>query len=254
MIKASQVIQYLNILLLHDDDGGELSGLLEKDIMWNGIQVSPPENINKVFFAVSAGNVITKLARQNEAELIVTHHGLFWKGADPRHRVVREQVANLVEDNIGLYSCHLPLDKHPVVGNNATIARMLEATIVEEFGQVGYIAELKEALPERHLLERLGELFGQESWALPYCPKEKIHRLAIVSGAGGYPAFYEALDRNVDMLITGDTFECRQTARDAGLSVAFCGHHSTEMYGIKTLKEYVEREFPTELEAKLTYF
>ena len=57
------------------------------------------------------------------AQLIVTHHGLFWDGDDPR--VVgarRERLAALLRADVSLAAYHLPLDAHPVLGNNALLA------------------------------------------------------------------------------------------------------------------------------------
>jgi dinuclear metal center YbgI/SA1388 family protein len=245
-LQSSKVINYLNLILMGDDESRKLS---RSDVMWNGVQVDPPEEIESVLFAVSAGNFITEAAEREGCELIFTHHGIFWKNVDPRLPHVREQVSNLVSRKIGLYSCHLPLDKHPVVGNNVSIAKKLDARILVEIANVGYLTKLKTPMDEGRLYDTLEELFG-EVWGHISCPRD-ISTIAIISGAGGYPAFYEALEWGADMLITGDSFECKHLSQDTKMSVAFCGHHETEWYGIESLMNMVGEKFPR-LNVKMT--
>ena len=72
--------------------------------------------------------------------------------------------------------------------------------------------------------------------------KQKIKSIAVCSGGGGYSGFYEALAKEADLYITGDTAEVYYTAKDSGMNVIFAGHHATETVGLKALSRIIEKK------------
>ena len=76
--------------------------------------------------------------------------------------------------------------------------------------------------------------------------KDKCNTIAVCSGGGGYSGFFEALAKQVDLYLTGDTVEIYSTAKDAKLNVIFAGHHATEIVGVKALSKLVEQELGIE--------
>src|SRR4029079_10903835 len=67
------------------------------------------------------------------ANLLIVHHGMFWPGLRPVTGALRRQLELAFENNIALYSAHLPLDLHSRVGNNAQLAAALGLTSIQPF-------------------------------------------------------------------------------------------------------------------------
>ena len=89
----------------------------------NGLQVPGREEVEVVVTGVSATAELFERAAQAGADLVLTHHGLFWEGS-PRalDRPARRRLKLLFDAEMSLAAYHLPLDGHPEVGNNALIA------------------------------------------------------------------------------------------------------------------------------------
>ena len=112
-----------------------------KDAAYNGLQVGGKSTVSYVVAGVTANKALIDAAIAVGADTVVVHHGLFWKGDDPRlvgyHR---ERVAALLAANINLYAYHLPLDVHAEIGNNALLGRRLGLTATESVGENGLIS------------------------------------------------------------------------------------------------------------------
>ena len=91
----------------------------------NGLQVENDGWVHKVAAAVDGTQQTLEDAVKNGADLILLHHGLFWGGLRPITGWWRRKVRLCLENNLAVYSAHLPLDIHPTLGNNACIAREL---------------------------------------------------------------------------------------------------------------------------------
>ena len=102
------------------------------DVSNNGLQVDRTEDkgqrteVRCVSFAVDASVKAVEAAAKAGAGLLVVHHGISWGGGIKRvsggvGRVIRAAM----ENNLALYACHLPLDAHPTLGNNAQLAKLL---------------------------------------------------------------------------------------------------------------------------------
>src|SRR4051794_41835907 len=108
------------------------------DLGPNGLQVPPPPEKGEathVVSGVSAQRELFERAEELGAELVLVHHGLFWKfqptGLTP---LLAERLRPLFKHDINLAAYHLPLDAHPEVGNNALLARALGCHEVQPFG------------------------------------------------------------------------------------------------------------------------
>src|SRR5260370_10268250 len=74
------------------------------------------------------------MAAEEHADRLLVHHGLFWGGLRPVVGPAYRRVAGLINENVALYAAHLPLDRHPEVGNNSVLARLLGVSVRGEFG------------------------------------------------------------------------------------------------------------------------
>lgn len=242
MTKLKEIVECLNDYLKIDD---------MEDDCWNGLQIEGKSEVKKIVFAVDAGVETFKKAAEETADLVIVHHGHFWKPTNPS--LVdwgKKRVDLLYKNRISLYACHLPLDRHKEVGNNAQLLKLLDAKIKGEFLQregknMGWIGELKHPISIREIEKRLNSELNTKCVVLPF-GKEKIKTIAVCSGGGGYAAFFEALGKKADLYLTGDTIEIYSTAKDATFNVIFAGHHATETLGVKALSKFVKQKFKVE--------
>ncbi|MDP3178197.1 MAG: Nif3-like dinuclear metal center hexameric protein, partial [Spirochaetaceae bacterium] len=116
----------------------EIEALSGVDDSLNGVQVSrssPSAPLETVAFAVDACAESIRRAAGAGAQALFVHHGLFWGKSLRVEGALRERLALLLRHDMALYACHLPLDKHPELGNNAVLARHLGMSELEGFGE-----------------------------------------------------------------------------------------------------------------------
>ncbi len=222
-----------------------------KDDSWNGLQVEGTSEIRKIIFAVDAGIDTFNAAISEKADMILVHHGHFWKSSDPSiSGWQKERIDLLLKNNISLYVSHLPLDRHREIGNNSELLKLLGAEIKEEFmikegKNIGWIGEMKKEKSLEEVKNILKKELDSDLRTVEF-GKDVIKTIAVCSGSGGYWGFYEALDKKVDLYLTGDPIEVYMTAKDAKMNIIFAGHHATETLGLKALMKVVEDKFNIE--------
>ncbi|HWC74832.1 MAG TPA: Nif3-like dinuclear metal center hexameric protein [Gemmatimonadales bacterium] len=211
----------------------------------NGLQVSNAGEVTRVAATVDLCVATVKMAVEQRADLLLVHHGLFWGGLRPLNGPMYERVAGLIKGNVALYSAHLPLDRHPDVGNNAILARELGITIRGEFGTYhgAPIGVWGERSGTRDDVSRaLTKSLGTAPRVLAFGP-ERVQRVGVVTGAGG-SLIPQAAAAGLDTYITGEgqhwTFF---DAEELQLNVFFAGHYATETVGVKALAQHVATKF-----------
>lgn len=227
-----------------DDLYSELDGTFEIDVFpdfppaHNGLQLAGPAEIGVLATAVDACAATSARAAELGADLLLVHHGMLW-GAGPR--IVGpyfRTVAPLIETGCALYSIHLPLDAHPVFGNNILLCQRLAMPSPEPFGpyegrQIGYVGEVETT--DVTAAEAALGLTLEEAVA----PPGPVRRIAVVSGSGASFAS-AALDAGADVLLTGEIkHHDRVACRDLGLGVWAGGHYATETLGVHALGEHL---------------
>lgn len=211
----------------------------------NGLQVANSGEVGKLAAAVDLCEATVRMAAEQHADCLLVHHGLFWGGLRPLAGPAYRRVAGLIKGNIALYSAHLPLDRHPQVGNNAVLASLLGITVRGEFGSyhgapIGVWGEYNGA---RDALSRsITKALGTAPKLLPFGPAQS-QKVGIVTGAGG-SMISQAAAAGLDTYVTGEgqhwTFF---DAEELGLNVFFAGHYATETVGVKSLAEHVSKKF-----------
>jgi dinuclear metal center YbgI/SA1388 family protein len=223
-----------------------------EDYCVNGLQVPGPDEASLIATAVSANAETFERAAQENVDLLLVHHGLFWgPGVRTIDAPLKRRLELLFEAGVALAAYHLPLDAHPELGNNALIARGLGAERTEPFGAhhgntIGFLATLPGAgLPIAELVKRIAELTRRAPLALDGGPP-LVSRVAIVSGAGSdYVA--EAAAAGAQALLTGEAAErVTASARELGVHVIVAGHYATETFGIRALGERLAGRFGLE--------
>jgi dinuclear metal center YbgI/SA1388 family protein len=211
----------------------------------NGLQVANAGEVTRLAAAVDLCEATIRMAAEARADGLLVHHGLFWGGLRPLVGPAYRRVAELISRNIALYAAHLPLDRHPDVGNNACLARLLGVALRAEFGSYhgAPIGVWGEHTGSRDDLSRaLAATLGAVPRLLPFGPAQ-VRRVGIVTGAGG-SLIPQAAAAGLDTFITGEgphwTFF---DAEELGVNVFYAGHYATETVGVKALAEHVSQKY-----------
>lgn len=240
-----------------DDIGRHLDAVLrtaevpDYDGAMNGVQVEHLGPVTRCAVAVDASLPTIDAAIANRANLLIVHHGLFWGGAQPFRGRVFQRVRRLVAHDVAVYASHLPLDLHPVLGNNAILARTLELTPSAGFAHFRSIAIglMGEADIETATLvarcEGLARREGGHLVAVGLRPGEHTRRWAVCSGAGASSeTLREASAAGIDTLVVGEgPHHTAVEAIELGITVLYVGHYATETFGVRALGEEIERTF-----------
>ncbi len=209
----------------------------------NGLQVEAGEEAHSVVSGVTASLELIEAAIELQADLLLVHHGYFWKGEPaPLTGVKGRRVRELMRHGISLLAYHLPLDAHPELGNNAGLGRALgiEGQPLPG-GSLVWSARLEEPLLPASLVLRLKEALGREPLLLG--PDRPIHRLAWCTGAAqGH--IVEAAAAGCDAFISGEVSEqTYHLARELDIAYFAAGHHATERFGVQALGRRIAEEF-----------
>ena len=231
----------------------ELDGILESEAFEdhgpNGLQVPCGSEIQTVATGVSASEHLVLRAAELGAQLLVVHHGLFWEGM-PRHvdAALYRRLKPLFEHDIALAAYHLPLDAHPVHGNNALLADALgcvakEPCFVHRGRPIGMAARFEgDGITTADLHGRVARASGREPLLLDFGP-DRIRSIGIVSGAAA-SHLGDAITLGHDAFLTGEPAErVMAQAREAGIHFVAAGHYATETFGVKRLGELISQRF-----------
>jgi dinuclear metal center YbgI/SA1388 family protein len=226
----------------------------QQDYGPNGLQVEGGATIRRLVTGVSACRELHERAATWNADAVLVHHGVLWKflGPQPLVGYALRRIEPLLRHQINLLAYHLPLDRHPVVGNNALIADALgvidrQPFAVYEGRPVGWSGRLGRPLEIDAFRSRCREVFGQEPLHLG--PEAStVRTVGIVSG-GAQRELYQAIGAGLDAYITGEASEwVLHVAREAGIHFLACGHHATERFGVRALGEHLAERFGIEVQ------
>lgn len=216
----------------------------------NGLQVEGRPHVRRIISGVTASQALLDAAVEAQADVVLVHHGYFWKNEDPRVVGIKQRrLKTLLNNDISLLAYHLPLDVHPEVGNNVQLARLL-GLIVEGSLEpdnprsVGLVGSLDTPLAPADFMHRIQTVLGREPLMIEGAGL--IRRIAwCTGGAQGY--IDQAVTAGVDAYLTGEVSEPTvHIARENGLSFFAAGHHATERYGVQALGDYLAKRFAVE--------
>ena len=211
----------------------------------NGLQVEGDRDVQLLVSGVTASRALIEAAIDAQADAIVVHHGLFWRGQDGRVTGwMRERLRLLLAHGIHLFAYHLPLDAHAELGNNAQLARVLGLQADGRFGEqdLGFVGTGTQTWSRpQALADHVAVTLGRSVICVGGSD-QPVRRVAWCSGgAQGY--FEAAIAQGVDAFITGEMSEPQaHLARETGVAFLACGHHATERYGAPALGAHVAQE------------
>lgn len=234
-----------------------LSAAVFKDYAPNGLQVDGGRPIQRIVTGVTACEALIDAAIADNADAIMVHHGYFWKGEPATITGMKGQrIRKLMQHGISMIGYHLPLDAHPIIGNNAKLAESLDLTITgalypNESHPVGNVATCTPQSTQS-LIAQITKALGRTPLHIPAHYKAANHsadndrlieRIGICTG-GAQDMIEQAALMGCDAFISGEISErTTHIARELGIDYFACGHHATERGGIEALGKIVSQAF-----------
>lgn len=211
----------------------------------NGLQVENSGTVDRIAVAVDASEETINRAIAAGCNLMIVHHGLFWDG-EPAVTARRYRRLKLLLDNdVAVYSSHLPLDIHAQFGNNVLLARALGIEPVEHFGihsgiPIGVWGNL--LIRREALAARLDDLLGVRVKLIAGGP-EMISRVGVITGGAG-SRIEDAVAARLDAFVTGEgAHHTYFDAMENGINVYYAGHYATETFGVRALGKHLEEKY-----------
>lgn len=234
MAKLDEIVEFLD---------GELktSEIPDYPGAHNGLQLQNGGAITKVGAAVDASLPVIKKAIDQEVDLLLVHHGMFWQGVRPVTGAGYHKLKLAMDAGLAIYSSHIPLDVHPNLGNNILLSKKLGLKDTESFfswkgielgrkarfgGSVGELKELAAAAVGGEVLVR-GELDSPAGL------------VGIITGGAGSEVEKVARE-GIQTFITGEgPHWSHPLAEELGLHVLYAGHYATETFGVRALAQLI---------------
>lgn len=221
---------------------------LEKEYSNNGIQVEASEEADCVAFAVDACQETIDKAIALGAQMLVVHHGISWGNGFARiDGVIASRIGAMFKGGLTLFGCHLPLDGHPVLGNNAVIAKRLGFEVTSQFCQchgmnIGAVCALPKPIQFAELLSLATERISSNTAGYDFSKDGMISSIGIISGSGD-SGIDDCARLGIDCLLTGEFNHAEfHNAKESRVSMLQCGHYDTERTGIQELMNQVGKD------------
>lgn len=221
----------------------------------NGLQVAGAKEVNKIIAGVSLSQALIKVAIAKKAQMIIVHHG-FFKDAFGQPPVVEGYAAKrlklLLNHDINFAGFHLPLDAHPIIGNNISLAKLFGLKNIKpidtpDYGEIGFIGNFDRAKLFSDFVAEVNQKLKTKAYVIAVGP-EKIKRLGIVSG-GASPDFAIAAKMRADVYLCGDIKEGMVEAiKETNINFINAGHYNTEKLGIQNLGNLIAKKFKIKVE------
>lgn len=228
--------QYLHIAEVPDEAGA-----------LNGLQVENSGRVTSIVAAVDASfrTIERAVSETQPGALLLVHHGLFWDGNQPVSGRRFKRLKALLTHDTAVYSAHIPLDLHPVVGNNALLAAALglaQPTPFDQYRGVPFGLSGTLQLPREQLVECLSRAVNGPVQLIPGGPAI-TSRVGVITGSAGSRVLAAAA-AGIDTFITGES--AHHTAFDAleaGVNLCLAGHYATETFGVRALAEMLGNRY-----------
>lgn len=216
-----------------------------EDVSNNGLQIENEGAITCVATAVDASLETFEAAVHAGAQMVLVHHGLSWGNSLARITGLnRKLLAFTLSKNLAVYAAHLPLDAHPVLGNNAQMAAVLHLERVRPFLsyhgiKIGFAGVLAEPCSREAFRQRVEQVVRPAKiTAFAYGP-ETIRSVGICSG-GAPEGVEQAAAEGLDLYLCGEAnLVAYNLAKQLNMNALFAGHYATERFGVRALGEWL---------------
>jgi len=210
----------------------------------NGLQVQNTGEIQKIGLAVDLCQATIDSAAEKNCSMMFVHHGMFWGGVQPIRGSYYDKLSAMFRANLGLYSAHIPLDMHPVLGNNRALADIIGLTHLEPFGEYGgEKIGLKGRIAPKSS-DSLGQfLETQLGGTVKVIGHREVQTVGLVTG-GAADILRKAKEEKLDCYITGEGANHHfHEAMEGDCVLMLAGHYATETGGVKAVGRHLEEKF-----------
>jgi dinuclear metal center YbgI/SA1388 family protein len=237
-----QLSKYLDELLY-------IHSIKDSDKAVNGLQVENTGDIKKIGLAVDLCMATIKMAIEKNCDMMFVHHGMFWDGLQPVTGKRFEKLVAMLSGNLGLYSAHIPLDVHPVLGNNRALADKIGMSGLEPFGEYGGVKIGLKGKIDRQTGAALGKILEKKLGAPPQVIGEgELETVGVVTGGAG-DIVRQAVEENLDCYITGEGANHNfHEAMEGNCVLILAGHYATETGGAQSVGKHLSEKFGIEYE------
>jgi dinuclear metal center YbgI/SA1388 family protein len=236
MMKLQELIDYTGQLLQVERF---------RDYCPNGLQVEGRQSVRKIVTGVTASMELLQAAQRQEADVILVHHGYFWRNEDPVIVGIKQKrIRFLLQHDLNLLAYHLPLDAHPEFGNNVQLGHRMGLDVQRWIGDpaIVAVAEFEQAVTLEALGQRISDALQRTPMVIG-AGEASVKRVAWCTGAA--QSYMElAIGEGVDVFVSGEISE--QTVhlvRESGVAYIAAGHHATERYGVQALGTHLAERF-----------
>ncbi|MFG6666747.1 Nif3-like dinuclear metal center hexameric protein [Halomonas sp. HNIBRBA4712] len=220
-----------------------------KDFTVNGLQVEGRESVSRVMTGVTANQALLEEAVAWQADLVLVHHGYFWKNEPVAITGMKQRrIKTLLDHEINLLAYHLPLDAHAELGNNAELGRRLgwkvEGCLDGELGEgLLWSGRVPEPQPLERLAHQIETLLSRTPTVIEAPSVGEIERIAWCTG-GAQDMITAAFEAGAQAFVSGEISErTTHLAREMGIHYIAAGHHATERFGVQALGEWLADEY-----------
>jgi dinuclear metal center YbgI/SA1388 family protein len=218
----------------------------------NGLQLANRGTVRKVAAAVDFSTRSVKATIEEGANLLIVHHGMFWAGSQTIVGRRYSRLVELIDADVAVYSSHLPLDRHPQLGNNVLLAKTLDLEPSGEFARFKNIfvgVQGMSDIPTQTLVDRARTFsrgYGGDTITTADNNNDRVtRRWAICTGAGASAeTLDEAAQDGIDTLIVGEGPHWTAIdASDREMAIIYVGHYASETLGVYALAAEVSKQF-----------
>lgn len=239
-VKRNKIIEYLDKYL-------EVKKF--QDYCANGLQIEGKENVSRIIIGVSLSQRLIYGAIKKKADMIIVHHGIFLNDVPSPlqlNGLIKERIKMILFNDINLAGYHLPLDAHPKVGNNISLARLFGVRKCKPV-YIGFVGELANEISFKEFVKIVEKRLKIKSFILPY-GKERVKKIGIISG-GSSASFEDVFKAGADVFLGGDIKQSEvRKMEEAGINYINAGHYNTEKLGIQNLGKLIEKKFRIKVE------
>ncbi len=218
----------------------------------SGFSIGDPlKEVNSVLIALDCTPEIVDEAIPTEADMIITHHPLIFKGIRQitHNTLLERMIVKLIKNDIIVYSAHTNIDK-VVNGVSGIMAdkldlvdrEILQVTESENVG-LGIIGNLKTGMGFSKIETLVKEKFNLKSFRCSMPPEGIIKRIAVCGGSGS-SLIETAMAKGAQIYITGDisyhNFFCENN-----FMVMDIGHFESEYGVVEIITSLLRKKIPT---------
>lgn len=211
----------------------------------NGLQLANHSGtVHNIAAGVDACLPVIRQACDIGANLLIVHHGMFWSGIQMLTGSVYEKLKLAMDHDLAIYSVHLPLDYHPLLGNNVLLGKACGLGKAREFGDQKFLGYRFAVSMDRDSLLRdvAKAVDGNRVHLCPGGP-QRVENVAVCTGAAG-AEIARIASYGIDTLITGEGPHWSYTlAEELGVNIIYAGHYATETFGVKALAGWLQKKF-----------